>query len=102
LQSPFQGEVEVDESYFGAKRVKGKRGRGAGSKTPVFGILQRGGKVYTEIVSNCALKPRYKASYEAVWSLKALYIQTLGVVITALLTWATKSTIVCDTDPMNL
>ena len=54
LQSPFNGEVEVDESYFGGKRIKGKRGRGAGNKTPVFGILQRGGKVYTEIVPNCA------------------------------------------------
>ena len=28
-QSPFGGEVEVDESYFGARRIKGKRGRGA-------------------------------------------------------------------------
>ena len=27
-QSPFSGEVEIDESYFGARRVKGKRGRG--------------------------------------------------------------------------
>ena len=54
--SPFQGEVEVDESYFGARRIKGKRGRGAAGKTPVFGILQRGGKVYTEIVSDCAKK----------------------------------------------
>ena len=54
LQSPFNGEVEVDESYFGGKRIKGKRGRGAGNKTPVFGILQRGGKVYTEIVPDCA------------------------------------------------
>jgi len=53
-QSPFQGEIEVDESYFGGKRIKGKRGRGAGSKTPVFGILQRGGKVYTEVVPDCA------------------------------------------------
>ena len=52
--SPFQGEVEVDESYFGAKRIKGKRGRGAYGKTPVFGILQRGGMVYTEIVPDCA------------------------------------------------
>jgi hypothetical protein len=43
--SPFQGEIEVDESYFGANRVKGKRGRGAYAKTPVFGLLQRGGKV---------------------------------------------------------
>ena len=24
-QSPFEGEVEVDESFFGARRVKGKR-----------------------------------------------------------------------------
>lgn len=32
-QSPFGGEVEVDESYFGARRIKGKRGRGAYGKT---------------------------------------------------------------------
>ena len=32
------GEVEVDESYFGGRR-KGKRGRGAAGKIPVFGIL---------------------------------------------------------------
>jgi len=54
--SPFQGEIEVDESYFGAKRIKGKRGRGAYKKTPVFGILQRKGNVYTEIVPDCARK----------------------------------------------
>ena len=54
--SPFQGEIEVDESYFGAKRIKGKRDRGAYGKTPVFGILERGGQVYTEIVPDCAKK----------------------------------------------
>ena len=53
--SPFQGEVEVDESYFGARRVKGRRGRGACGKTIVFGIFQRNGEVYTEIVPD-ALK----------------------------------------------
>lgn len=53
-QSPFpKGTFEVDESYFGPRRIKGKRGRGAGRKTPVFGILKRGGKVYTEIVPDC-------------------------------------------------
>ncbi len=52
-QSPFSGEVEVDESYFGARRVKGKRGRGAFGKTIVFGIFKRKGKVYTEIVPDC-------------------------------------------------
>lgn len=49
-QSPFSGEIEVDESYFGASRVRGKRGRGARGKTIVFGLLKREGKVYTEIV----------------------------------------------------
>ena len=44
-QSPVKGEIEVDESYFGGKRIKGKRGRGAYKKTPVFGIFKRGGKV---------------------------------------------------------
>lgn len=35
------GEFEIDESYFGAKRVRGKRGRGAVGKTLVFGVLKR-------------------------------------------------------------
>lgn len=43
------GEVEADESYFGGVR-KGKRGRSAGGKVPVFGLLKRGGKVYTAII----------------------------------------------------
>ena len=51
--SPFGGTVEVDESYFGAKRVRGKRGRGAAGKTIVFGIFKRNGSVYTEIVPDC-------------------------------------------------
>ncbi|MDQ3180039.1 MAG: IS1595 family transposase [Acidobacteriota bacterium] len=55
-QSPFSGEVEVDESYFGAKRVKGKRGRGASGKTIVFGIYKRNGKVFTEIVPDVQRK----------------------------------------------
>ena len=47
----FDGEVELDESYFGGVR-KGKRGRGAAGKTAVFGILKRNGKVYTIIVAD--------------------------------------------------
>ena len=54
LQSaPLVGQIEVDESYFGARCVRGKRGRGARGKTIVFGLLKRGDKVYTEIVPNC-------------------------------------------------
>jgi transposase len=45
-ESPFvAGEIEVDESYFGGHR-KGKRGRGAAGKVPVFGLLKRSGRVY--------------------------------------------------------
>ena len=45
----LDGEVEVDESYFGGRR-KGKRGRGAAGKVAVFGLLKRGGKVCTAII----------------------------------------------------
>jgi len=50
------GIFEVDESYFGAKRVRGKRGRGASGKVIVFGLLKRDGKVYTKIVNNVTRK----------------------------------------------
>ena len=46
------GEFELDESYFGARRVRGKRGRGAAGKTPVFGLLKRNGKVFVTVVPN--------------------------------------------------
>jgi len=49
--SLFSGEVELDESYFGGVR-KGKRGRGASGKVPVFGLLKRGGKVYTQVIGD--------------------------------------------------
>ena len=45
----FAGEIEVDESYFGGIR-KGKRGRGAAGKVPVFGLLKRHGKVFAKII----------------------------------------------------
>jgi transposase len=59
----FSGDVELDESYFGARRVRGKRGRGARGKDIVFGILKRDGCVYLEIidkVSKQALMPIIK------------------------------------------
>jgi len=50
------GDVEVDESYFGPRRIKGKsskRGRGTSFKKVVFGIYERDGGVYTRIIQNC-------------------------------------------------
>ena len=54
----FGGVVEVDESYFGPSRVRGRplprlRGRGT-LKQPVFGIFERQGEVYTEIIQDCS------------------------------------------------
>ena len=51
----WDGEIEVDESYFGGRR-KGKRGRGAAGKVPVFGLLKRGGKVYTKVIADASSK----------------------------------------------
>jgi transposase len=45
----LSGKIEADESYFGGVR-KGKRGRGAAGKVAVFGLLKRGGKVFTAII----------------------------------------------------
>lgn len=56
----FVGEIELDESYFGRKRIRGfhgklKRGRGT-IKQPVFGVFERNGRVYTEVIPNCKRK----------------------------------------------
>ena len=53
--APLYGEVGVDESYSGGRR-KGKRGRGAAGKVPVFGLLKRGGRVYTLPIPNAKAK----------------------------------------------
>ena len=64
--SKMSGEIEVDESYFGAKRMHGKRGRGAGCKSFYFvlhtrnckqkGLLKRNCCVYTQLVKHCSAK----------------------------------------------
>lgn len=56
LKDQFRGTVEVDESWFGAARPRGrlgphKVGRGP-NKQPVFGIIERGGRVFTEIIED--------------------------------------------------
>lgn len=52
--APFAGEIEVDESFFGPRRIKGRRGRGAYGKTVVFGVFKCNGSVFTEIVPDCS------------------------------------------------
>jgi len=50
------GEIEIDESYFGAKRIRGYRGklkRDRGTLKQPVGLLKRDGRVYTQIIPNC-------------------------------------------------
>ena len=47
----LSGHVEVDETYSGGVR-KGKRGRGAEGKTPVFGMVERQGEIRAQVVEN--------------------------------------------------
>ena len=60
----FSGTIEFDETYIGgqwkikrhsAKAGGSKRGRGT-SKTSVFGILCRGGKVWAQVVDDLEAK----------------------------------------------
>ncbi len=54
----FVGVVELDESFFGPTRSC-RLGRGS-TKQPVFGIYERDGRIYTELVSNCSAKTLQK------------------------------------------
>ena len=51
-KSPFNSTdtVEVDESYFGGVKKGGKRGRGSENKTAVVGLVERGGKIVTQVI----------------------------------------------------
>ena len=86
--APMSGEIEVDESHFGARRMKGKRGRGAFGKTAVFGIYKRKGQVHTRIVPDCQ-----KATLQAiirghVAPGSTLYSDGWGAATTAWWIWA--------------
>ena len=61
----LKADIEADESYFGAKRVRGLRGRGAKGKIKVFGLLKRNEKVYTEVVDDVSAKNLQSIKLEA-------------------------------------
>lgn len=50
INGTIMGEVEFNESYFG-RGHNYKRGRGMG-KIPIFGVLKRNSRVYTQIIRN--------------------------------------------------
>lgn len=50
LAAGMENGIEIDESYFGPRRVRGRRGRGAGRKIVVLGLRKRQGSVYATII----------------------------------------------------
>lgn len=73
----FEGEIKVDESYFGGRR-KGKRGRGAAGKLPVFGLLKRSGKVFTVIIPDTKANTLMPIIREQVKLDRVVYTDTWG------------------------
>lgn len=99
-QNPFQGEIEIDESYFGPRRGRGKRGRGAGHKTIVFGVFKRG-IVFTP--RSCPMQrktlcaKRFGAA--SIWTASSILMA--GPATMGSLTSATPSACASSTDAMN-
>lgn len=52
--TPLSGTIEVDELYVGGKPRTGQNGkqRGKADKTPVLGMLERGGRVRAKVVAS--------------------------------------------------
>lgn len=76
-QDPMGGSVEADESYFGGKMKGGKRGRGSENKTPVLGIVKRGGKIKTFKVDNVQGKTLIPLVTESVENGSTVYTDEL-------------------------
>ena len=71
------GEIELDEAYFGGRR-KGKRGRGAAGKVPVFGILERDGQVHVSVVADVSAATLLKLTVKKVRRGSVVYTDRFG------------------------
>ncbi len=75
--SDLSGNVEVDETYVGGKRL-GKRGRGAAGKTVVFGMAERQGRVAAKVVPNVKAKTLVPVITERVLPSSMVYSDELA------------------------
>jgi transposase len=76
-KSLLGGEIELDEAYFGGRR-KGKRGRGAAGKVPVFGILERDGQVHVSVVADVSAATLLKLTVKKVRRGSVVYTDRFG------------------------
>ena len=100
LVDKLDGIVEADETYVGGK-AKGKRGRGASGKTSFLGLLERNGRVYTEIVPDCS-KATLQPLFAVVLLPKLFSIVTADAATTALWMSDTRSITESITAGMSL
>jgi transposase len=76
-KSLLSGEIELDEAYFGGRR-KGKRGRAAAGKVPVFGILERDGQVHVSVVADVSAATLLKLTVKKVRRGSVVYTDRFG------------------------
>jgi len=62
----LQNTVECDETYVGGKRKGSKRGRGGEHKVPVFGMVEREGKLAAYVVENCQRKTLWPILFKSI------------------------------------
>lgn len=99
--SPFTGEIEADESYFGPRRVKGKRGRGAATRLSYLACTSATAR-YTPGLFLVPLRIRFGGSYEGTLISKAPPTPTAGEATMAWLILGTRSILVSIMVEMSL
>ena len=88
---PLHGTIEVDVSCFGPRRIPGKRGRAALGKTIVFGLFEREGKVYMEMVPD-AQKKTLQGIVRGKVASESVSVPMVGETTTGWWTWAMTNT----------
>jgi transposase-like protein len=68
-EKKFRGEIEVDECFVGGKPRPGTGVRGRGTlKTPVLGLVERGGKIHRRVIPTISAKNLKTAVFDLVHS----------------------------------
>jgi transposase len=75
----LRGTVEGDETYIGGRRRGGKRGRGAPGKTPVVGLVERGGEVRAKVLNRVTTAEVFRYLYMNVEEGATVYTDELAV-----------------------